>query len=419
VEASLSSGARLPLSKDLRQFLQPILQKAQSADLPVYLVGGCVRDLVLGKEPIDVDVVVEGPADTFAKSAARSYKAKLVSHAQFLTHTLVFPGGRHLDIATARTETYPEPAALPVVEPASLQDDLYRRDFSINALALSLNSTDFGHLWDPFGGAEDLRAEQVRVLHANSFKDDPTRIFRAARFAGRFGYDLEWRTREWLSEAVAQQLPGRLSGARLREELIPILLEKDPRPALHLLCEWGVLSYLVPSLTCQKSHETLFGPLVKSPGKGDVVLPRLLALLHGVPLSKAVGALSHMMFPQALIGQIEQALEILTGLRGGGLDLKSIHGRRAMSPEVKKFLEKAISVKAIVPGAKQAEQWDRLQASSPCLSGEDLRHLGYKPGPQFKRMFNAIREARWEGKLRTREEEIRFLRHTFPQDGRA
>src|SRR5882724_127570 len=191
---------KLPLPKELKQFLQPLLERAAAAQTPIYLVGGCVRDLLLGHSSLDIDVVLEGPAQPIARAAAKAYKAKLVSHLPFLTHTLHMKDG-HLDIATARTETYAESAALPVVEPASLQEDLYRRDISINAIALSLNQSDFGHIWDPFGGLEDLEAKKIRVLHAQSFKDDPTRIFRAARFAGRLNYELEWRTREWLQEA--------------------------------------------------------------------------------------------------------------------------------------------------------------------------------------------------------------------------
>src|SRR5580698_9889469 len=155
-QPSFASRARQALPKELKQFLQPLLEKAYAAQNPVYLIGGCVRDILLNKPSLDIDVVLEGSAAPIARGAARIYKAKLVSHPQFLTHTLQLRDGRHLDIATARTETYSEPAALPVVEPASLQEDLYRRDFSINAIALSLNPTDFGHVWDPFSGLEDL-----------------------------------------------------------------------------------------------------------------------------------------------------------------------------------------------------------------------------------------------------------------------
>lgn len=416
---TLSSGARLSLPKELRTFLHPLTDKAQAIETPIYLVGGCVRDLLLRRPSLDVDVVIEGPADSLAKAAAKSAKAKWISHEQFLTHTLNFPNGRHLDIATARTETYAESAALPVVEPASLQEDLYRRDFSINAIALSLNRGDFGHIWDPFGGVEDLQNERIRVLHSESFKDDPTRIFRAARFAARFGYELEWRTREWLAESVAQQLPSRLSGARLREELIPILMETDPRPAFRLLSQWGALSFLLPNLKWEKSHDFFFGQLKKNGAKGNSLMMRLLVLVHTMPVTKAVGSLSHLMFPQNMIEQIERALKLLALLREGTLSPQDARAalRKSMAPEVKMFLEKAMRIRAIVPKKEPLEQWHRLQDSTPCLSGRDVRDLGYKPGPLFTKIFDALRQARWEGKLRTREEEIRFLQNGFPLNG--
>jgi tRNA nucleotidyltransferase (CCA-adding enzyme) len=413
--STLSSGARQPLSKELREFLRPLLEKARATRLPVYLVGGCVRDLMLKKPSLDIDLVVEGPADLFVRAAAKSYKAKVVSHPQFLTHTLRLPKGRHLDIATARTETYPEPATLPVVEPASLQEDLYRRDFSINAMALSLNDGDFGHLWDPFGGAEDLAARRIRVLHADSFKDDPTRIFRAARFGARFGAELEWRTREWLSECLQQQLPAKLSGARLREELVCLITEKDPRPAFRMLAEWNALEFLVANVHWDKSHEALLGHVLKADARLDSLLLRVMALMHLVPLPKAVGVLSHLMFPQSLVSQVEQALQLLSQLREGNLSPKmKARAQRPLSGEIKFFIEQALRVKGLLPFKKPLEQWQRFEDSAPCLSGRDLRDLGYKPGPKFKQMFDAVREARWQGKLRTREEEIQFLLRTFP-----
>lgn len=416
--STLSSGARLTLPKDLRKFLQPVLTKAAEASVSVYLVGGCVRDLILGRPAHDIDVVVEGPAAPLAKALAKAYKAKLVSHPQFLTHTIQFSNGRHLDIATARTETYAESAALPLVEPASLQEDLYRRDFSINAIALSLNNADFGHLWDPFGGMEDLELKKLRVLHSESFKDDPTRIFRGARFAGRFGYELDWRTREWLSEAEGLQLPAKLSAARIREELIPLVMEKDPRPAFHLLVQWGALGFLVPNFTWEKSHDQLYGQVIKKGPKDDGLLVRLLILLHTVPYSKAIGTLTALMFPQALVQQADQAMQVLARLREGTLAPTSAGSlqKKPMSPSVKWFLDRALRIRSIAP-KKPLEDWQRFQDCTPCLSGRDIRDMGYKPGPVFTRIFDALRQARWEGKLRTREEEIRFLTHAFPING--
>jgi tRNA nucleotidyltransferase (CCA-adding enzyme) len=416
-KTSLSSGARLPLPKTLTKLLDPLIRKAGQSGMPIYLVGGCVRDILLGKESLDIDVVVEGSALSFAKSAARVYKAKLVSHEAFLTHTLVFPDGRHLDIATARTETYVAPAALPVVEPASLQEDLYRRDFSINAIAVSLNELDYGHVWDAFGGVEDLKAGKVRVLHSESFRDDPTRVFRAARFAGRFKSTLDWRTREWLVDSIAKQEPAQLSAARLREELIPILNEKDPRPALSLLSDWGALSFLIPHLRWEKSHDALFGQALKAEKKMDALLLRILALVHTLPVSKAVGALGHLMFPQQMIGHVEQALTLLAHLRDGGKEFPALMSKRALAPEVKWFVDRALKVKTLAPRKDSESDWKRIFESTPCLTGCDIENLGYKPGPVFSRILTALRQARWEGKLRTREEEVRFIREGFPLNG--
>jgi tRNA nucleotidyltransferase (CCA-adding enzyme) len=404
------SSVKRSLPKDFQKFLNPIISKAQKTQVPIYLVGGCVRDLLLGHDPLDVDIVVEEVAGPLAKGVAPLYKAKLITHPQFLTFTLQLPKGRHLDIATARRETYPEPAALPVVEAATLQEDLYRRDFSVNSIAISLNENDFGHVWDPFGGVSDLGQEKIRVLHSESFKDDPTRIFRAARFAGRFGYALDWRTREWMNESISQQFPAKLSGARLREELIPLLMEKDPRPAFRLLAQWGALSYLIPNLKWEKSHDLLFGHFIKSKPKGDPLQLRLLILLHALPFPKAVGSLGHLMFPQRQIEQIEQALLLFVRLREGTLSLQDAKraSSKALSPEIITFLNEAVRVKAMFPRKQPAQDWRRLQESAPCLSGQDVRDLGYKPGPVFTRIFDALRQARWEGKLRTREEEIRF-----------
>ena len=415
----VASKSHWALPRELRKRLHPLIQQAYASRLTLYLVGGCVRDLLLGRAPLDIDVVVEGSINNLAKSLSRAYKAKLAAHPQFLTFTLQFSNGHHLDVATARGESYVEPAALPTVEPASLQEDLYRRDFSINAMALSLNADDFGHLWDPYQGWDDLHRRQLRVLHSESFKDDPTRIFRAARFAGRLGYAVEWRTREWLSECVSQQIPARLSGARLREELIPALMEKDPRPALRLLCEWGALSYLIPNLKWEKSHEIFFGHVLKMRPKGDPLLLRLLVLLHALPFPKAVGCLGHLMFPQKTIEQIEQALLVLVRLRQGTLQVDTVGSRRPqpLLPEAQTFLKEAMRIKAVFPKKRASAEWRHFQDSTPRLTGRDIRNLGYKQGPIFSRILDALRQARWEGKLRTREEEIRFVTHVFPMNG--
>src|SRR6476620_3675124 len=203
----------------------------EAAQEPVFLVGGAVRDLLLGHPRADVDLVVEGDA---AALAARLGGAA-AEHERFGT-VKVEVGGHELDIASARIETYPAPGALPVVAPAeTVEVDLGRRDFTINALAIPLAGET--RLIDPFGGREDLGAGLLRVLHERSFEDDPTRAIRAARYASRLDLDLEERTREWL---VATDL-GTVSAERAEAELRRLAAEPQAVRALALLVEWGIV----------------------------------------------------------------------------------------------------------------------------------------------------------------------------------
>lgn len=405
------------IPKALLASLQEIGREASFRRLRSHVVGGFVRDLLLGKPSWDIDAVVEGPAATLAKLLAKRWKATLVSHPQFLTFSARLNDGHHVDIATARTETYPEPAALPLVEPATLQDDLYRRDFSINAIALSLDPESFGQVLDPFEGRDDLSRKRIRALHEASFRDDPTRIFRAARFVGRFGFTLELRTQQWLNDAISQQVPARLTGARLREELVPLVLERTAPLAFQCLEEWGALTFLVPGLHWDKTHEFFFRQLLQKSPKGDGLTLRLMTLLHNMPYPRACGSLRHLQFSKSLTRTVEQALLLLVRLRQGTLTSQS-STFKGLRIEASEFLHLALTQKSLFPkrdAAATTTLWKRFEESEPALKGKDILGLGYRPGPSFSRMLEALRQARWEGKLRTREEEIRFLIDNFPR----
>ena len=219
-----------------------------SLGLTVHLVGGGVRDLLLGRPVLDLDLVLEGDAGVLARTLAQRCGGRAVRHPAFGTAKWVTEDGLTVDLAGARTERYRAPAALPEVSPAPLGDDLTRRDFSINAMALGLHPDQQGQLADPHGGWTDLVAGQLRVLHARSFVDDPTRMFRAARFAARFGFALENRSLDLLKEAVAQGSPGQLGVERLGAEVDRILQEDTAPAALAFLETWGLLSALAPGL---------------------------------------------------------------------------------------------------------------------------------------------------------------------------
>ncbi len=215
----------------------------------VYLVGGAVRDLLMGEPSFDLDVAVEGDGIEFGRALARALGGRVVPHEKFGTAVVVYDGREHVDVATTRTEFYDSPAALPHVEQATLRQDLFRRDFTVNAMAVSLKGEDFGRLVDYFGGLRDLEARVVRVLHNLSFIDDPTRIFRAIRYESRYGFLMDAHTLSLARACVEMNLVGELSSARLRDELQALLGEARVAEAVRRMDELGVARAVHPHLT--------------------------------------------------------------------------------------------------------------------------------------------------------------------------
>ncbi len=225
--------ARLPQAIDALPGIDAVRPIAER--VPTYLVGGVVRDLLIGAQGVDLDVAIEGDAEALADVPGyRPERDEL-----FLTGRLEV-GDQEIDIAQARAETYPRPGALPEVRPAAIGDDLARRDFTINAMAYPLSG---GDLIDPHGGVGDLRAGQLRVLHEDSFVDDPTRALRAARYAARFGFDLEPGTAKLLAETDLSMV----SEDRIQNELRKIAAEEDPARALQLIVDWRLIPTLDPA----------------------------------------------------------------------------------------------------------------------------------------------------------------------------
>src|SRR5262249_49676615 len=216
------------------------------ADTEVYLVGGLVRDLLLARPATvgDLDLIVEGDHGDLARRLAARLGGRVREHPTFLTATVELPGRRRLDIATARRERYLRPGALPEVAAGSIREDLWRRDFSVNALAVRLRPEAWGELLDPTGGGEDLRRKEIRILHPLSFVEDPTRILRAGRFATRLDFRLEPASGRPLAGAAEPGRPPAPSGDRVRAELGRVLAEPDPEGVLEALGAWGGLALL-------------------------------------------------------------------------------------------------------------------------------------------------------------------------------
>ena len=232
---------------------QSVIEKAAAlataGGFQLYAVGGCARDWALGLAGSDIDFLVGADASEAAAALASEFGGRWEKFGRFQTVRYFPAAGGRLDFARFRKEIYARPAALPETEPAATaEEDLLRRDFACNAMAVRLDGPDPYDLLDPYGGLADVKAGLVRVLHPRSFEDDPTRLYRAARFAGRFGWRLEARTAGLASAAVSAGLPGLLSRERLRNELVKLLAEKDPKPALDLLAELGALRFIHPRL---------------------------------------------------------------------------------------------------------------------------------------------------------------------------
>jgi tRNA nucleotidyltransferase (CCA-adding enzyme) len=366
------------LAESLARVHPELAAVPEVATEPVYLVGGAVRDLLLGRGRADIDLVVEGDAAALAGRLG----AEVVSHERFSTAKVALDG-HEVDIASARSESYPRPGALPVVEPAAhLEADLARRDFTINAMAIPL--TEEPRLVDPHGGREDLEAGRLRVLHGRSFEDDPTRAIRAARYAARFGFELEPETAELLRRADL----GAVSADRRRAELRRLAAEEDAAGAFALLAEWGLIELRPGGVELASRAAELIGRQLWSG-----VAPRadvLLAAALGPPGGEADLA-------EARPGRPSEAVEAATGRDPVELVLA-----RALGAE---WLDRYLA------------EWREVQLE---IDGSDLIAAGVPEGPAVGRALGEALRRKLDGEIAGREQELALaLRAAGGDDGVA
>lgn len=255
IEISLIERMDKLLSSEIITLLKNIGKHADKLDYQVFIIGGIVRDLVIGRKNEDIDIVVQGDGIAFAKSLSESLGGNVRIHEKFGTATWKFTSQLKIDITTARTEYYDYPASLPTVEMSSLQEDLFRRDFTINAMAIQINQREFGKLIDFFHGYQDVEARKIKVLYNLSFVEDPTRILRAVRFEQRFGFEMDNQTFH-LAQISVDKIAS-TSKKRLAQELHILLKEADPVKAIERLLQLGVLNYLVGTNICHKATSNL------------------------------------------------------------------------------------------------------------------------------------------------------------------
>lgn len=390
----------------------------------VFIVGGFVRDLLLGNENLDIDLVVEGDGITFAKKLARDLGADLSLHPKFGTATLNISENFKLDVATSRREFYPRPGALPSVEKASLREDLFRRDFTVNAMAISIIPSDFGKLVDFFGGKEDLESFRVRVLHPKSFMDDPTRIFRAIRFEQRYGFCIEQGTEKLIREALRENVFRRISGKRIKEELIQILEEDRPRSMIRRMKKLGVLKAVHPGVYVTAPRERILDQLIDAIARYEILkgkrsrrwLIRMALLLDGLRREEIENFCRRYSFTReekgALFATSKESREIISSLRAPRMKPSSIYYLLKSYPPEALILAMARTKSS---GVKKRiilylSSLDKVKLQ---ISGNDLKKMNYKPSPRFSHILDEVKKAKLNGMVKTKEEEIEFIRKNF------
>jgi len=407
--SNLSAKLYAALSPAATAALDALRSEATRRRLLLYLVGGSVRDLLLGRLGLDLDFAVQGDAPALAQAVAQALRLPVTVHTTFQTATLN-GGGFSLDVAMSRSETYPHPGALPVVHAAGIEADLRRRDFTVNAMALPLAPE--GQLIDPLGGQRDLATNRLRVLHERSFQDDATRILRSARYAIRLSFAVERQTLAWLRRDVVYL--ETISGERLRYELERILQEERPEAALALLQRWGALRYLHPRLRFGAAEARAFAS-VREQGGPDSPELYLALLAQRLVLEEAAEMATRLSLPKQQRKVVEASAELRSRaarLLRGGLSAGELAEALDAYPTEAVW---ALALSYRVPEERLLRYLREQRQVRPQLTGADLARLGVPRGPQMGELLRRLRRARIEGEVRTREDEEALVRRLLAQ----
>jgi len=424
----VSNLVRERLPKAVFGILQAAGEVAERIGMNAYVVGGVVRDILMRNENLDLDIVIEGDGIAFAEAFAREHPCRVRPHHKFGTAVLVFPDGYKVDVATARVEYYREPAALPVVEFSSIKLDLYRRDFTVNTLALRLNPGAFGELIDFYGAQRDIKEKVIRVLHSLSLVEDPSRILRAARFERRFGFTIGKHTQNLIRNAVRLDLIRRLPKPRLFGELELILAEEEPVGVLRRLADFRVGPSIHPGITLDKAQiglleETaeilVWFSLLFLEEKVERWGVLFLSLLDPLEPEEANRLAAEFGAGRRVREWIRISKEEAPEVRDRLLSTRVVSRKivyDALSPlpnEVILFL----MAKAKHPDIKRyiSLYFTQLKSVRTQVTGKDLVGLGYSPGPVFKEILDEILERKFAGELKTKADELSFVLSSFPK----
>ena len=398
---------------ELRRVFDAVTEAGEGWD-GVYLVGGAVRDLLLDRPGFDVDIAVEGDGIAFARALADALGGEVLEHGKFGTAVVSYEGGR-VDVATARTEHYEAPAVLPVVEHASLEEDLVRRDFTVNAMAMSLQDEDFGRLVDPFDGRADLDAATIRVLHDRSLVDDPTRIFRAVRYECRFSFRMDEHTEQLARESIETSHVGDLSGPRVRDELQLVFEENDGR-ALERMGELGLARAIHAGLAADEEAAQLFDRLRTLETRYRVEPP-----LWRLGLAVLARNLSREGLREWL-DQLKLRRTDTQHVSRGVADFHRIADLPAQAPPAEVFAvadpsapDGPLLALALADTAPLHEYFRRLRDVRLDIGGHDLAELGLQESPRVGEILAELKRRKLNGELDGRESELAAARELIAE----
>lgn len=414
------------LPKKIVRMLRDLGTVAEEMKVNIYVVGGFVRDIFLHRENLDIDLVIEGDGIEFARKVTSKHNGRVKIHRTFGTAVITFPDGFKVDVASARLEYYEYPAALPKVEMSSIKLDLYRRDFTINTLAIRLNPSFFGELIDFFGARKDIKEKTIRVIHNLSFVEDPTRILRAIRFEQRFGFRIGKLTFSLIENAVKLNFLDRLDGRRLLSELVLMLQEDEVILNIRRMHEFNILRFIHPKVTFDNVARMLLENISEVINWYELSFLEekyerwkvyFLGLIDGLNKNEVLSLCTHL----SMNGKEEKEMLHLRECTRGVL--MKMAKKKSMSNSQLFHLLSPLSTECLLYLMARVTKKQAKKAVSTFLTqfrhakikttGEDLKKLGLPPGKLYKKILDSLLDAKIDGKVRSKREEIAFVRENF------
>ncbi len=425
-EKKLLSLMEEQLPRAMLEFMEKAGSVAEKMGFQAFAVGGFVRDLLLRRKNLDLDLVIEGEGIKFVKYFSSRNNLIAKYHYKFGTAQIRTPQGFKIDVASARREYYESPAALPVVELSSIHQDLYRRDFTINTLAIRLNPGHFGEMIDFFGGQKDIKKRIIKVIHSLSFVEDPTRIFRALRFEQRFGFSLSKETADLIRNAVKMDIPHRLSGSRIFSELELILQEDNPPAIIKRMADFGLLKFFHSKIKYDQGVMELLESINEVFTWFELLYLNetwekwrvyFLGMVDGLSDEEFLNLSRQLSFLK------KESKKVLVERFQAKTTFKKLQQQKSLKDSAVFELLNPLSIEALLylmaktphqPIKKAISNYiTRLRFTEALLTGEDLKKIGLLPGRVYKQAFQSLLNARLDGKIKTREDEIGFIKQHF------